>query len=132
MLVHYYVNNKLIDKVEIACSQLDSCAFFCPVCGEVWGRIHATENDKYWHSVAASCERHPASRYSYYKVPGSFIEDDFPFATDNRSAFWAQTINYMPKRILERELLLLIKEIDHEPEVQQESPDEILQQLCSA
>jgi hypothetical protein len=62
------------------------------------------------------------------------LEDDFLWTTPMREAYWPVTIDCLPRPVLEREFQLTLNYYErnhHETEIQ-ESPDQLLEQLCSA
>ena len=86
-----------------------SAALFCPFCGEVWGRIILLREQGCltFQSFRVSCEKHP----DQWNVPGSFLEP------------WHDSlIPYLPKRVLERELQLLLRQMEIPDETDIQSP----------
>jgi len=82
-VAHYFLGNRLLgstsrvqtwDGVQPACS----VAWFCPTCGEVWGRLVVGKGDD-WMSLHAPCAKHPAWSGT---VPGSFLRSWNPHGID--------------------------------------------------
>lgn len=110
MKVQYILGKHVFCEAEIPTPYAypESTAFFCRHCGDIWARIWVQSRYPVWTLTHSSCEKHPAGRYDFTVVPGSFIEDAFPLATDPRAAFWPRTLDWMPREVLARELILFL------------------------
>lgn len=91
MAAHYFLGARLLgtgaffrwDDAQISHR---SEAFFCPECGEIWGRVLV--EGAAWHAVQIPCERHGG---------GSFI---FP---------WRRQFSEFPPAVLSYELAVLLR-----------------------
>lgn len=77
----------------------DSEAFFCPECGEIWGRILESLSCN-WHVTIRSCAQHP--RYPGEDAAGSFI------------APWRKAFEELPPEVLRYETQLRLDRIKDE------------------
>lgn len=87
----YFLRNKLLGEgVYFNWDDSTPChhsvAFFCPACGDLWGRVQLTNQP--WHPACIPCALHGG---------GSFI---FP---------WRRRFDEFPQAVLSYELSLLLK-----------------------
>lgn len=68
-----------------------SVGFFCPACGELWGRAYVPGRD--WMVATIGCEQHP--HWPSFHPGGSFILSWNP-----------RSIDLLPHSVLRREFLL--------------------------
>ena len=73
-MAHYFLGNRLLGSTSRVqtwdgIQPARSLAYFCPTCGEVWGRLVVAPSDE-WLALSAPCARHPAWLGT---VPGSFL-----------------------------------------------------------
>lgn len=92
MPVTYFLRNKLLATGphfgwDDATPCHHSVAFFCPACGELWGRVQVS--GKPWHPACIPCAQHGG---------GSFIFS------------WRRRFDELPPAVLSYELSLLLKD----------------------
>jgi len=81
----------------------NSLAYFCPQCGEIWGRVVATNargEQQLFRIIASSCPRH----HDHWGVPGSFLRESFEGRLDDLPAEALQRefqihLNYFEKQL---------------------------------
>ncbi len=105
----YFLHNKLVDQATFKCDFTPhSLAYFCPTCGEIWGRI-MVDGGGYWSVEPASCEKHtPQGVPEWGKIPGAFCT-----SIDNRRQnlsvmWWGRALEHLPPTILQREFMLTL------------------------
>lgn len=77
-------------------------ALFCPLCGEIWGRIHQYPGLA-WHAQTRFCARHFTSEANWGgDSAGSFI------------ASWRRTFQELPPEVLEYEAQLRLDRFKEE------------------
>ena len=110
MNITYLISDKYIASAELRESYaVDSIAYFCPTCGDVWGRIVA---GAYWQLLTVPCEQHvPACVASWYKIPGSIL-----IPMERKDAVgrwgWGAVLEVLPAAVLQRELLIHINHVE--------------------
>ena len=102
--LHFMLGHTVIARTTVE-SQWEPClAFFCPVCGEIWGRIISESDPTEWWSVSRECEAHSQPGVLGFRVPGSLF-----YALRHR---WAD----MPDPVVVREGELMLKQCaDYQP-----------------
>lgn len=105
MPASYFLGNRLLASSAPAPWWSDSDlahhsqAFFCPTCGEIWGRI-AVDNLS-WMAVTAGCVKHPQWPD---EVGGSFIHP------------WCKGCpRELPFEVLQHELQIRLNQLENEP-----------------
>lgn len=102
--VHVVVGNSLLASFELdpgAWPSLgyrrDSVSFFCPSCGDIWGRlvfVNSKGQQQRFEVVTVACERHPDA----WQVPGSLLAGRLE-----------ALVHLYPRPVLERELKIYLK-----------------------
>ncbi len=82
-MAHYFLGNRLLGSTSRVqtwdgVQSTRSLAYFCPTCGEVWGRLVVGKGDE-WVALSAPCAKHPAWRGT---VQGSFLRSWNPHGLD--------------------------------------------------
>lgn len=95
MTAHYFLGTRLLGSTEQPQTwdgvyRSRSIAYFCPKCGDIWGRIVIDSKD--WMVLTVGCEWHP--EWSFYPG-GSFIRSWNPR--------WPQEL---PEAVLRREFAI--------------------------
>lgn len=110
MNILYIIHGNTLATVEIADSfAVDSIAYFCSTCGDVWGRIVAGSA---WHIQQVPCEQHrPRGVFDWSTISGSILNGMEQKVFVGRWA-WAATLDVMPKEVLLRELEVHINYIE--------------------
>lgn len=106
----YFLQNKLIGQTTFQCeASPHSLAYFCPTCGEVWGRV-VVDGGKYWSVQHVACEKHlPQGVPEWGKPPGCFCTDLDSRRRNLSVLWWGRAIEHLPPELLQRELLLTIQ-----------------------
>lgn len=106
----YFVGNSLLDEAVIKDDfAVDSLAYFCPVCGDIWARIVASHR---WHILTWCCINHsPQGVAEWGRVSGSMLNVMNSKEFVGRWA-WASCIEYLPPAILHRELMVHINHVE--------------------
>ena len=82
-MAHYFLGNRLLGSTARVQTwegtRPSPCiAYFCPTCGEVWGRLVVAPSDQ-WLPLCAPCKLHTAWSGT---VPGSFLRSWNPHGID--------------------------------------------------
>lgn len=104
--IHYFLGPRHLATATFeAAFSPHSLAYFCPTCGDVWGRIMVEGGEPYWSLQHACCEKHsPRGGVEWGKIPGSFLTT-LPLAANEYGGMWlARSIEHMPREVLEREV----------------------------
>jgi hypothetical protein len=111
--VTYFLFDRVFDTGEIESdSPPDSLAYFCASCGRVWGRAYIEGTT--WHQRTTPCERHWKTGVAdWATVPGSFLPFSIGWwSVEVSTMFWAATLDYLPPKVLSRELRLALLEVE--------------------
>lgn len=101
----YLVGSRVLGTAK-APRGAQSLAYFCPECGELWGRIALEAR---WQVLYVSCERHRDAEHPW-RLPGSLL------SALQDPALWesAARLDVMPLEALRRECLIHLKEYENE------------------
>ena len=119
MRVHqlFILGARIIGQTEYEASSLPrSFAYFCPTCGEVWGRIAVADlagGPGIWEVLHSPCERHHrAGVQDWSAIPGGFSDYSRATASELPVQYRSRAIESFPAGILQRELNLVLSEIE--------------------
>lgn len=100
----YYLRQKHLGRMEIPPQRFppQHIAFFCPSCGEVWGRIVISEGG-YWALFNVPCREHrPAGVQDWGGVPGSFTQGRLEYRYTS-TMFTPMCLDLVPQEVLKNE-----------------------------
>jgi predicted RNA-binding Zn-ribbon protein involved in translation (DUF1610 family) len=111
----YFVGSRYFGASQVN-PKSRSLAYFCPTCGEIWGRA-VVENCEEWDLYTNSCEKHENRNiYTHGQPPGCFLHAFFVNCLD--AVAWSPVVlSNFPPELLRREFELTInhalKESNH-------------------
>ena len=105
----YFAHGKLLGQSEFQCTILPhNLAYFCPTCGEVWGRIAITGGG-YWSVEHVCCEKHtPKGVPEWSKLPGCFLTSSDSRRSMLSVMWWGRALEHLPTAVLQREFELTL------------------------
>jgi hypothetical protein len=113
----YFLHNKLLAQATFPCDFTPhSLAYFCPTCGEVWGRI-MIDGGKYWSVEHVACEKHlPQGIPEWGNIPGAFCTNPNSSRNNLSIMWWGRALEHLPLPILQREFALILNHYEKESE----------------
>ncbi len=105
----YFVEGRYLGQSELPPSPFPyrSFAFFCPTCGEVWGRVVAGGS---WDIIQSPCKLHqPVGVQDWGRFPGSLLWPSLS-KTFYPITHWAICLDFLPPPVLQYEFDLAIKD----------------------
>jgi hypothetical protein len=100
----YFVGSRYLGRSSVL-DEAYSLAFFCPVCGEVWGRV-VVEGAAQWSLTQNACERHlNFVIYTHGQPPGSLLTPSGATALEAWAGSAGLLKNFPPAAV-EREFLI--------------------------
>lgn len=111
--VDYFSDGQYLGHSDIECDfSPHSHAFFCPTCGEVWGRVIVLQSG--WQIHIVPCIKHTRSCVSdWSKVPGT-ITSPFLLPRDLSKMEWALALDYLPPAVVRQEFARLLQYFSQE------------------
>ena len=108
MIATYFFGGWELDSTEVPehdVVKLRSQTFFCPTCGQIWARV--VINGAEWSCKEQPCQLHP-DLSGWDRIHGSMASSrSFEMAWPGD---WAITLEYLPRKILQREFELSLKQ----------------------
>jgi hypothetical protein len=113
----YFLGSKFLDQSEFVSEyQPHSLAYFCPTCGEVWGRILCNgQYAPHWSVEVVPCVRHTTQCVpSWGKVPGSFCSSHAEGNTKARLSvmWWGRALEHLPSAVFCREFEIALQHFE--------------------
>lgn len=109
----YFVDNRLLGQSKFECDfRPHSIAYFCPLSGEIWGRIvilHEGPEQPYWSiEYVAREEQNWRGVQEWVHTPGCFCTSANSSKKLLSKMSWGRAIEHLPPAVLQREFDLTL------------------------
>ncbi len=113
-VARYFLGNECLgeSQIDTKLAKPYSWAYFCSTCGEIWARVWV--EGAIWKIVQRPCEQHTwVGVWDCREHSGSLL--DSALSMDFVGAYaWAIVLEYLPRSVLLRELLLMLQKLEND------------------